>query len=1154
MTDLLSIGASGINVYQRALSTVSNNIANLNTEGYSRQTTDIKQSRPVEVGSSFIGTGAYFDRVSRQYDSFLESSLRQATSDLENQGAAVEYTNRLLDVLGDEQIGLTSAFNKFFSAAKSLSTDPASPALRGVMLREASALVSRFNGLDDQFLDLGDQAISALETDIESINGLAAQIATVNKQMLRGRTELDQAPEILDRRDQLLRDLAEFAEIRTSFDKRGAVTVSLADSTQKGLLVSGAEVSKLSLITPKGMGEPLEYRLEGDVSNEFLPELRSGSAAGYAKFYEEILTQTSRRFDALATVFIDELNDIQTTGLDANGNVGAQFVAIVPSFEVDRGNSVGEFSVRVAATDTDAVPDDEIVVTFDAKSSRWSTVLANGQTAFANADGILNIDGMRISITGRGAIGDQFTVTPDQRAAHGMTLMLEDGAEIAAASFFRVLPATNNQGIRDPKAFFSGPQKVLTASRAPEEFTGPRPVSVNTSDFIPLTTIPAGQQSVEFTLDPGRDADLALQIVTQDGRHLVGSESIGRLGSRVSDDPMFADGASYDRSYLNQSGLNAYKDFELFYGARGVTQQATQLKPLIGFDMQAPVGSDFAGGRLDFTLEPATLDDRLRLEQSALIDASEGQISVLGQDIYLGQGLGADALHIGQIETDFNGLVQSLRVSFSNALPGGVVSGDLANQIAARVMYDNGRDLTIDTNTVKKRLSVDLRAPSDAVVVSRSRDFLSSDLVQSGAISETTPRFVSRLTGDLIANQSGSGRVLIDAGDLSLNGVSLDTPLVIGSSGVLSADDIKAWLNSAETAVTIDATNRVEVPLSKLELESGLGLQINGHGVTSRSSGSPTSFADAEDLVSSINQISSDTGVFAAISSLGQLVLQNNDLSGANIRLRGLESNPGANALGIASTTYVGTLQMRLETQDAQDIKLELGPNGTPADLNLLGLDTQVRLSGAMDEELLVYLNGSGQAAVSAEFESTGISLSEGLRARQFEFELVAEDRIRITDLTTDTIVGERAYQGELEIDYQGIRLVFDRPGAVGDRFVVDGNNLGPGGNFDAHGNNSNALRFVDLEGKGVLDGGLTLSEGYLKLVGDTGNVATQAQIARDALQIVQTQAVEARDRVSGVNLDKEAADLIRFQQAYQASAQVMQVATRLFDAILQVR
>ena len=144
--------------------------------------------------------------------------------------------------------------------------------------------------------------------------------------------------------------------------------------------------------------------------------------------------------------------------------------------------------------------------------------------------------------------------------------------------------------------------------------------------------------------------------------------------------------------------------------------------------------------------------------------------------------------------------------------------------------------------------------------------------------------------------------------------------------------------------------------------------------------------------------------------------------------------------------------------------------------------------------------------------------------------------------------------QGELFLDYQGIDINLDNRAVIGDRFVVDGNNLGPNGSFDGQGNNSNILRFVDLESKSVLPGGQTISEGYLKFVGDVGNVATQSEIARDALTIVQQQAIEAKDRVSGVSLDKEAADLIRFQQAYQASAQVMQVATKLFDTVLQVR
>ena len=86
------------------------------------------------------------------------------------------------------------------------------------------------------------------------------------------------------------------------------------------------------------------------------------------------------------------------------------------------------------------------------------------------------------------------------------------------------------------------------------------------------------------------------------------------------------------------------------------------------------------------------------------------------------------------------------------------------------------------------------------------------------------------------------------------------------------------------------------------------------------------------------------------------------------------------------------------------------------------------------------------------------------------------------------------------------------------------------------------------------MGGGRTLSEAYIDQVNDMGNVARQASISQSALKVVNEQAINARDQVSGVSMDQEAADLIRFQQAYQASAKVLQVASEVFDSILQVR
>jgi flagellar hook-associated protein FlgK len=68
------------------------------------------------------------------------------------------------------------------------------------------------------------------------------------------------------------------------------------------------------------------------------------------------------------------------------------------------------------------------------------------------------------------------------------------------------------------------------------------------------------------------------------------------------------------------------------------------------------------------------------------------------------------------------------------------------------------------------------------------------------------------------------------------------------------------------------------------------------------------------------------------------------------------------------------------------------------------------------------------------------------------------------------------------------------------------------------------------------------------------GNVARQAAISEQALEVVYQQAQEARDSISGVSLDEEASALVRFQQAYQANAKVMQTAMSLFESILQIR
>jgi flagellar hook-associated protein FlgK len=154
-----------------------------------------------------------------------------------------------------------------------------------------------------------------------------------------------------------------------------------------------------------------------------------------------------------------------------------------------------------------------------------------------------------------------------------------------------------------------------------------------------------------------------------------------------------------------------------------------------------------------------------------------------------------------------------------------------------------------------------------------------------------------------------------------------------------------------------------------------------------------------------------------------------------------------------------------------------------------------------------------------------------------------------ITDSATGTEVASRKFDAttlDPGLDYQGLQLTFTKPPAAGDVFSMDGNQ-------DGVGNNDNAIAMAALENKRLV-GNKTVSAAYIDHVNEMGNIARQATIAQTALTVVHEQAVASRDELSGVSLDAEAADLIRFQQAYQAAAKVIQISGQLFDSVLGIR
>ena len=502
MSDLLSIGSSGVSAYQRALATVSNNIANVSTDGYTRQDISLTSNQPRLLGSSYLGTGARFDSVQRQYDAFVESNLRNSNSDLESQKPLLSYVNRLIDVMGDESIGLTTAMNLFFESARDLASDPASVVSRSTFLRDADGLAARFQQLASQFELLDKETRQSVETDVGQINALTQQLALLNKQMVKHSSSSSQPSELLDQRDRLLRELSGLISVKTKFEPNGAVTVSVGDTLDQGILVQQTSSRLISVSQSSLDSNKLEFVIDAYGSPETMPSVTSGKVGGVMNFRDQVLNPAFNSLNDLAEVMAREINAVHRDGVDADGLLG----------------------------------------------------------------------------------GDLFAFSADKPLqAAGMEMIIKDANRVAAAGQFRVIDNPLNSGTAQARILYAAPdfagptglQGDLGLAKVPQ--IGSITVSTTAGQpFASLGLVPVGTQDLSLTLQNPLEGQ-SFQVLTRDGRHVLGQTlSTEQQSQLIKSSNGMEDGASYNATYLNQTGSSSYLEMDIFMGAKadvGLLQQ-----------------------------------------------------------------------------------------------------------------------------------------------------------------------------------------------------------------------------------------------------------------------------------------------------------------------------------------------------------------------------------------------------------------------------------------------------------------------------------------------------------------------------------------------------------------------------------------------------
>lgn len=450
---LLNIGMSGLSAGHNSLVTTGNNIANVDTAGYSRQQSVQSTKGSIQYGNVFIGTGTTLADVRRVYNSYLDSQLRTATS-LDSEATSYNAQATPLDAtLSDSNTGLTGVLQKFFTSMQGVSTSATDDTSRQSVLTGAQALSARFNSIAKQLNDQNTNLNGSLGDMADQVNKLSTTIATLNQKISELSTGTNQPNDLLDSRNEAVRQLSEL--VGTQVVERGNSYDVYIGSGQP--LVVGNTTNTLQ--TVPGKDDPSRMALQlnrGSSTIDVTSVVSGGEIGGLLTYRKEVLDPSLNELGRVALVVADQINSQQAQGIDKNGDFGAAIfnninsAALVSQRSIAAaGNSAGSGNLDVTIKDTGKLTTSDYQVTFTS-ATNYTVKRSDGTDmgAFSTTTTPAPvIDGFSLNLNG-GALsaGDSFKVTPTRGAATSIQTVLTDPKKIAAAAPLTGVTTANNTG------------------------------------------------------------------------------------------------------------------------------------------------------------------------------------------------------------------------------------------------------------------------------------------------------------------------------------------------------------------------------------------------------------------------------------------------------------------------------------------------------------------------------------------------------------------------------------------------------------------------------------------------------------------------------------------------------------------------------------
>lgn len=454
MSGILNISASALTANQAALQTVGNNIANVNTPGYSRQSVVLQNIPGQFTGGGYYGKGVNLVAITRSYSDFL---TKQAT--LAQSVAVADKTreNNLITLEASFQggpNGLGAAVGNLLNAFSDIANAPNDLTARSVVLTRADELAARFRATASQLNDIQVGTVSQLKANTNVINQLAQQIAQSNDQITYALGSGQSPNDLLDRRDQMVRDLNRLVQTTSVPNSDGSVSVFLAGSQP---LVLG-ETAGTVTIENDPFNNPNIRKLGvsfGGSQPQLLDEqvMGGGEVSGLLRFQNRDLVDARNLLSRMSLAIGTKINDQQALGFDLNGQIG-QAMFKLPDMPASFASKLNTGSAKVSValqTQPSGVSDlvaSDYELLFTSAKDLTITRVSDGKTfAFnLNTSSQVKIDGLTINVSDTANTGDRFLLKPLDGVADSMFVGFSSPRGLAMSSPVGATAQASNQG------------------------------------------------------------------------------------------------------------------------------------------------------------------------------------------------------------------------------------------------------------------------------------------------------------------------------------------------------------------------------------------------------------------------------------------------------------------------------------------------------------------------------------------------------------------------------------------------------------------------------------------------------------------------------------------------------------------------------------